>query len=178
MSGGTSLSAVRPQRGGGDAITIPVRALRRALVWAVTLALIALLGLALYQNRDRLFGAREASYVDTTTYQAVFLGAGQVYFGRLEISDDVYVLRDVYYLNAPQGEQAQSLGQLVKRGGEIHGPADPMVIPGRAVLFFENMRQDSPVMNAIRQIKSGNTSTPAPAATTPRTATAAPSASR
>ena len=142
-----------------DAVTIPLGAIRRVFVWLVTLALVALMAFALVQNRDRFFGPREASYVDTSTYQAVFLGSGQVYFGKLEIGDDTYVLRDVYYLNAPLGspapaETSQSIGQLVKRGGEIHGPADPMVLPARAVLFFENMRQDSQVMNAIRLIRA------------------------
>ena len=170
---------MRPQRP-SEAITIPLGAIRRVVVWAVTLGLVMLVAFGIYQNRDRLFGAREASFIDTSTYQAVFLGAGQVYFGKLDISDDVYVLRDVYYLNAPQGDTAgQSLGQLVKRGGEIHGPNDPMVIPGRAVLFFENMRPDSQVMQAIGKIRAGQTSTPTPATATPaRTATPAPSASR
>lgn len=135
------------------------------------------------KNQDRLFGLREAAYVDATTYQALFLTGGQAYFGKLEIQGEVYLLRDVYYLNAPQ-ESTQSLGQLLRRGSELHGPIEPMVVPASSVLFFENMRQDSQIMVAIRQIKSGNTTTPPPAATTApaatpaRTATPAPSASR
>ncbi len=153
---------MRTQRS-SDAILVPVGAIRRILLWAVILAVLGLVAFGIFQNRARLFGTHEAAFIDTSTYQAVFFGTGQVYFGKLEVSDDVYVLRDVYYLNSPQGDAAsQSLGQLVKRGGEIHGPFDPMVIPGRAVLFFENMRPDSQVMQAIGKIRSGQTSTPAP----------------
>lgn len=138
----------------------------RLFVALVLLTVLAFAILLVFQNRDRLFGAREASFIDGATYQAVFLAGGQVYFGRLEISGDVYVLRDVYYLNAP-ADASQSLGQLLKRGGELHGPTDPMVIPSRSVLFFENMRSDSQVVKAIGQIKSGNTQTLPPRTASP-----------
>ncbi len=161
-----------------DAILVPVSAIRRTLVWVIVLLAIVLAAALLWQNRDRLFVSRDAAYIDVTTYQAVFLTGGQAYFGKLEINGDTYVLRDAYYLNAPT-DGAQSLGQLLRRGGELHGPTEPMVIPARSVLFFENMRQDSQVMSAIRQIKSGQTVTPPPATASPaRTATPAPSPTR
>jgi len=159
-----------------DAITIPVAPLRRIVTIVVAAAIVALVLIVAVSQRDRvrlLVGGTPAAYIDATTYQSVVLTTNQVYFGRLRIDGDVYLLSDVYSLNA-SGDSSSGSVQLVKRGGELSGPAEPMVIPGSAVLFFENMRQDSQVMNAIRQIKSGNTSTPAPA----RTATPAPSATR
>ena len=156
-----------------DAITIPLGFVRRVLTLLVLVAILAVLVMAFLQNRDRLLGARDSAYVDATTYQAVFLTGGQAYFGKLEIQSDVYVMRDVYYLNAPQ-DATQTLGQLLRRGGELHGPTEPMVIPARSVLFFENMRQDSAVMGAIRQIRSGNTQTLPPAASPARTAAPSP----
>lgn len=163
------------------AITIPVAPLRRIVAISVALAVLLLLALLVVSQRDRirlLLGGTEAAYIDASTYQSVVLTTNQVYFGKLRIDGDVYLLSDVYALNA-SGDSTSGTVQLVKRGGELNGPTDPMVIPGRSVMFFENMRQDSAVMNAIRQIKSGNTSTPAPAQPTPaRTATPVPSASR
>lgn len=135
----------------------------------------------LFVQRDRIalaIGGTPAAYVDTTTYQSVVLVTNQVYFGRLRIDGDVYLLTDVYQLNASSDSNSGTV-QLVKRGSELSGPAEPLVIPGRSVLFFENMKQDSQVMQAIRQIKSGNVSTPPPAQpSAPRTVTPSPSASR
>lgn len=163
-----------------DAITIPVAPLRRLFTIVVVLVvLVALIAAALAQ-RDRLaiaFGGTPAAYIDQSTYQSVVLTTNQVYFGKLRLDGDVYLLTDVYSLNA--GSDASSSVQLVKRGGELNGPEDPLVMPGRSVLFFENMRPDSQVMVAIRQIKSGNIPTAAPATATPvRTTTPTPSATR
>ena len=161
-----------------DAITIPVASLRRLVTIVVVLIVLAAIAALAMAQRDRLalaFGGTPAAYIDQSTYQSVVLTTNQVYFGKLRLDGDVYLLTDVYSLNAGSDASSGSV-QLVKRGGELNGPEDPLVIPGRSVLFFENMRQDSQVMNAIRQIKSGNI--PAATATPVRTATPAPSATR
>jgi hypothetical protein len=172
---------VRPSRA-NDVITIPVGAVRRTFAWLLLLGALGLIALAAYSNREQFFGPGASAYVDTRTYQAVWLGSGQTYIGKLEISGDTYILRDVFYLTAPPSDpnnaSPQVLGQLVKRGGEALGPVEPMVIPSRAVLFFENLRTDSQVMDAIAQIKSGRASTPAPQTSAPRTATPLPNPTR
>lgn len=146
------------------------------------LLLVALVVVAVVSQRERIrvaLGGTEAAYVDPGTYQSVVLLTNQVYFGRLRIDGDVYTLSDVYSFSGAVDPQTTGTVQLVKRGNELHGPAEPLVIPGRAVLFFENMRPDSQVMQAIGKIKGGQTSTPPPAApTSARTASPAPSASR
>lgn len=138
----------------------------------VVIVIVALgwLGLAL---KDRFFGSEDRR-VDHSSYQAVFLVSSQVYFGKLTIDGDDYLLRDIFYLNAPQ--QGTSAGQLVKRGNELHGPVEPMIIPARSVLFFENMRDDSEVLAAIRGFKAGVT--PAPQTSVPTTASPQVSATR
>lgn len=163
--------SVRNGRGAGDTIAIPIGAVRRILVFLVLVAVLAALVWGAFALRDRVF-VSEDRRVDHSTYQAVFLIAGQTYFGKLTIDGDDYLLRDVFYLNAPQ--EGTSSGQLIKRGNELHGPVEPMVIPSRSVLFFENMRGDSEVMGAIRAFKSG--ATPAPT-TAPTAAPATPSRS-
>jgi hypothetical protein len=155
----------------GDTIAIPIGAVRRALLFVVGALVVVTIVLVGLTVRDRLFSPDRR--VDHGTYQAVFLVSSQVYFGKLTIDGDDYLLRDVFYLNAPQDNS--TAGQLVKRGNELHGPVEPMIIPARSVLFFENMRDDAQVLAAIRAFKAGVT--PAPAATTaPTTAPTQPAA--
>jgi hypothetical protein len=158
-----------------DAFVVPVRTVRRLLI-ALMLVVLAALVVALYpQLRDRL---QPGIPIDRNAYQAVFLTTNQVYFGKVEIDGDNYLLTDVFYLSQPDTGAAS---QLVKRGGEPHGPREPMIVPSRSVLFIENLRDDSPVTNAIKAYKSGQTSTPAtttPVPTSAPTGTARPSATR
>jgi len=150
----------------------------------VVVAFLVVAGSLVIGQRDRvsvLLGGTPVAYVDTSTYQSVVLVTNQVYFGRLRIDGDVYLLSDVYSFSASSDASTGTV-QLVKRGSELNGPAEPLVIPGRSVLFFENMRTDSQVVQAIAKIKSGQTSTlpptAAPTATATPTRTPAPSASR
>jgi hypothetical protein len=165
-----------PSAAPDDAITIPVAPLRRLLFLVVALVAVALLVVLALRARALLEGSASA-YVDATTYQSVVLTTNQVYFGKLRIDGDVYTLSDVYSLSA--ASDTGGTIQLVKRGSELHGPEEPLVIPSRSVLFFENMRPDSQVMQAIAKIRAGQTSTLPPATAAPaRTATPTPSASR
>ena len=88
--------------------------------------------------------------------QAVFLTNNQVYFGHLSGYNRGYaILRNVYYIQVssqalqPQvpGEQPQL--NLIKLGGELHGPEDEMFIPKGEILFWENLKPDSQVVRAI-----------------------------
>ena len=152
-----------------DTFVVPVRTVRRVLLLLVTLVVIAVFVTVGYPIiRDRLAASLP---VDRNGYQAVFLLTNQVYFGKLAIDGDTYLLTDVYYLNTPTQDGTAS--QLVKRGGEPHGPREPMIIPAKSVLFVENLRDDSPVVVGIKAFKSGQT---APATAAP-VATAAPAAS-
>ena len=161
-----------------DAILIPVSSVRRVVTIILVLALIAVVGAVVVAQRERIrlaLGGTEAAYIDATTYQSVVLVTNQVYFGRLQIDGDVYTLSDVYSFSA-NSDASTGTVQLVKRGSELHGPEEPLIIPGRSVLFFENMRTDSEVVQAIGKIRSGQTSTQPPATATPqRTATPSPS---
>ena len=106
-----------------------------------------------------------------TAYQAVFLTNGQVYFGRLALNNNWVELTDIYYLQVTQNlqqtnsdasktptstsaAQNQSNIQLVKLGSELHGPTDKMHIDRDKILFWEDMKDDSKVVQAIQQYKS------------------------
>jgi hypothetical protein len=96
-----------------------------------------------------------------TTYQAVFLANGQVYFGKLSNADGLWLtLEDIYYLQTtPSPSEIQSNQQpssninLVKLGGELHGPTDKMRVNRTSVLFVEDLRSDSGVVLAIDKLK-------------------------
>ena len=89
-----------------------------------------------------------------TGMQAVFLNNNQTYFGKLENVDRGYVkLTNVYYLraggNLQGGDDASQNISLVKLGGELHGPEDAMYIRKDSILFWENMKDSSRVMQLI-----------------------------
>lgn len=92
--------------------------------------------------------------VEGDKWQAVFLNNNQVYFGKLKNTDANYLaLTDVYYLRTAteleQGQGASSNLNLIKLGGEVHGPEDTIYIPKASVLFWENMKDSSRVVQTI-----------------------------
>jgi hypothetical protein len=161
--------APRPR---ADAIALPIIPVLRVVLAAIALAIVVGIVIILWSHRDQLLGRSAIErYIDPKAYQAIFLTTSQVYFGKLTIDGDVYVLNDVYYVNQPD---PATPGQLVKRGGEVHGPRDPMLINVQQVLQVENLRDDSQVAQGIRLMQTGQAlplATPAP--TSPR-----PSATR
>jgi len=169
------MSTARPPRREG-VLEIRMGAIRRSLGILVVIAVLAGAAL-LVQQRDRLFPTA-AAQIDRGAYQAVFLVTNQVFFGKLQVVADEYLLSDVFYLSQPE---TGTTSQLVKRGGEPHGPRDPMIIPARSVLYIENLRDDSVVVAGIKAFKSGQTNPPATAApvvTAAPTGTARPSPTR
>ncbi|MFH1426693.1 MAG: hypothetical protein ABIG66_04690 [Candidatus Kerfeldbacteria bacterium] len=93
------------------------------------------------------------------TFQAVFLVNGQVYFGHLDsLSRNYFQLTDVYYLqqqeqltdDAKNGEKETSI-KVIRLGEEIHQPENTIVIRKEHVLFWENLRTDSQIIDAINQ---------------------------
>lgn len=87
--------------------------------------------------------------IPENAWQAVFLENGQVYFGKLAERGPEYVsLTDVYYLKEASDLQNSNLN-LVKLGGELHGPEDTIYIRKDSITFWENMKESSRVVQAI-----------------------------
>ncbi len=170
------------------------------LPWAILLVVIlaVLIGAVLFRDRimPKKDGAdkKDAATTETASgYQAVFMVNGQVYFGKLSDTSQQYMtLEDVYYLqliqqpglqgsqqgNAQQQQQQQQQAQpqltLRKLGkDELHGPMDMMKINTDQVLFYEDIKEEGDVMQAIRKYQKdpnpapANTQQQAPAANTP-----------
>lgn len=126
---------------------------------AASLVLVALLA----WSTVTILGSSQSANADTNInkdeYQAVFLTNGQVYFGKLQNATGEYLrLTDIYYLQVDSeiqsGEKADknaadSNVQLIKLGNELHGPQDEMQISAQQVLFWENLKKDSKVSEAI-----------------------------
>lgn len=142
---------------------------KRVVKWVLTVLILAVLLLAVwYMAGERILAAKP----DGEKYQAVFLTNGQVYFGKLKLSGSTVVLKDIYYLQVTQDLQATGNTQestttpptasnnnqqqrinLVKLGQELHGPEDTMYIERDKILFWENLKDDSRVVESINQAK-------------------------
>jgi len=119
-----------------SAVVISTSAIRRVLIALLVIAVLALAAVYGRQYLQRPAGV--ADQIDRNAYQAVFLSGGQVFFGHATAGDESLALTDVFYLSPNTDQsQPQQLGQLVKRGSELHGPKEPMIIELRQVLFIE-----------------------------------------
>lgn len=136
------------------------------LVLAAVIILI-LLGYYLWQNGLGFKLPKIGLLGGASAYQAVFLSSGQVYFGQVLNPNSSYViLRDVYYLQVNQvlqpaqgketSEPQQALS-LAKLGlSELHKPKDEMRINRDHIVFIEDMRNDSAVVQAIENYKKSS----------------------
>lgn len=92
---------------------------------------------------------------DRSRYQAVFLDNGQVFFGKLGNVNGTYLtLQEVYYTQNPSADAtrqkvANGDVSLIKAGDEVYGPEDAMMIRAEQVLFWQNLKPDSKVSQAI-----------------------------
>jgi hypothetical protein len=142
--------------------------------WFVFTALVALvllvaIGWLIFSNNST--GSGEADRVNTSKYQAVFLNGGATsgsvayttYFGHItKLNSGYVVLTNVYYLTtANSTDQTQANPQLTKLGcQQLHSPYDEMVINRNQVAFWENLRDDGKVVQAIKQFQQQNPNGP------------------
>lgn len=133
----------------------------------IIIAVILLVGLYLVSKYTSLnvLNVNKTS-AQATGWHAVFLSNGQVYFGKIaEQNSDTLVLTDIYYLQvtsqiqpadqAAQQQQQQNVS-LVKLGNELHGPKDSMNINVAHVLFTEELKPDSKVVDAVMRYVEEN----------------------
>jgi hypothetical protein len=98
------------------------------------------------------WAARAKSVTFSTSYQAVLLSNGAVYFGKLQgYGTPDPVLTDVFYVvtnTDPNTKQVSNV--LVKRGKELHGP-DRMYLNPNQIVFVETVSAGSKVSQLIAQ---------------------------
>ena len=126
--------------------------------WIIVILILVLIGLGWWWSKGMGGGLSGGT---TDGYQAVFLTNNQVYFGKLATASGDYVtLKDIFYLQVGQPlqpSQPNSNVNLVKLGGELHGPTDQMKINREHILFIEDLKSDSQVMKGIEQYKASQT---------------------
>ena len=92
--------------------------------------------------------------VGAARYQAVFLENGQTWFGHFRDRIGPYAAMDsVYYVQtkASQDPDVPPTSQLIRRGNELHAPDPQLLIPKTAILFIEDLRDDSPIAKYMDQ---------------------------
>lgn len=92
-------------------------------------------------------------------YQAVFLDNGRTFFGKLKnIDGDYLLLESAYYAKdaeVPENATAEQKAaiknnvSLAKVGSEVYGPETSISIRAEQVLFWQNLKSDSKVTQAI-----------------------------
>lgn len=136
----------------------PTRKFVKPLLTLLVIVAICLLGWLAW---TKLFGG-VATTINSDRNQSVLLTNGQTYFGKLTVIDgDFFRLTDVFYVQSgdaeTDAEEATSNNmQLIKRGEEVFGPEDPMLIARDQVLYFENIKDDSQVSQLMRDYKADN----------------------
>ncbi len=123
----------------------------KSLVKGIIYALIAVCAVWFVTTHTSIAGGATDSFptVPSAKWQAVFLTGGQVYFGKLSDVGHGYVsLSDVYYLKSVSELEQKNLN-LVKLGGELHGPEDTIFIRKESISFWENMKDTSRVVQSI-----------------------------
>ena len=133
----------------------------RGVIIGLIVALILALGAVGYLT-FQAYGSEVASKIDKTKYQAVFFDNGQVYFGKLEImNNEFYKLTNVFYVQSEASTAENSEAdagtvtnqKLIKRGAEVYGPEDEMIINKSQVTIIENLKPDSQVSQLIRDYR-------------------------
>ena len=91
--------------------------------------------------------------IGRSSYQAVFLSNGQVFFGRYYDRIGPYVkIVSPYYIQSsgsPSDPNDPPQQRIVRRGDELHAPLPQMLVPRTSVLFVEDVADTSPVAQFI-----------------------------
>ena len=122
---------------------------------AIIVAAILLIASAALLLKDRVLTAG----VKKNQYQLVSLVNGQAYIGKLQNSPNSSYLKltDVYTVQLAQQTEGQSTQQqqqqqpqLIKLSDQLAGSENEIYLSGNQVAFWENLRDDGKVVQAIK----------------------------
>jgi hypothetical protein len=119
--------------------------MRDTVIAVCGLAVVALLAVLVYQNYQRFHKP-----LLTTTYQAVTLVNGDIFYGRIDhLGTDHPVLRDVFTVRIEQDAQSQKPRYVIAKRVDSMTGADHMMFPATSIVFIEPVRADSQVGQLI-----------------------------
>jgi hypothetical protein len=162
---------VQPVAGRRKHVDWGARTVRIELFIVIVGSALLLAAVSLYAAFSGSGVAGESSHINNKQYQAVFLNGGvtsgsvsySTYFGHLTKLNEKYaVLKDVYYLTDQGSTNSQAASpQLTKLGcQQLHSPEDEMVVNRSQIAFWENIKDDGKVVQAIQQFKKQNPNGP------------------
>lgn len=122
-------------------------------VLMLTFAIIIIGGIAAYT-----FLLPRGERINSDGIQVVYMSSGQAYFGNLRNIDGPYLVLETPYTAQnviPKSEESSSESQqssttLLKVSQQQYGPEDVMSLKSDQVLFWQNLRNDSKVVQAIK----------------------------
>lgn len=121
------------------------RARRRSVVGAVVVVCILIFATALYISSGR------GAAIDHSKYQAVYLANGQAYFGKLQNTDGEYLtINGPYTAQKNDSKESEQITTLLRVRDQVYGPEDTMAIKANQVVFWQNLRDDSKISQAIK----------------------------
>lgn len=92
--------------------------------------------------------------IDTSAYQVVYLTNGQAYFGKLQnVGGDYLVMTAPYTAQTVKDSTsttADGTTTLLRVKDQVYGPQDSIAIKSSQVAFWQNLRSDSKVSQAIQ----------------------------
>lgn len=94
--------------------------------------------------------------IDHSRYQAVYLINGQMYFGKLQNTGGTYLyMKSPYTPDTTKSSQqtadsSSASNALVRVKNQLWGPDDSIAIRADQVAFWQNLRDDSKVSEAIK----------------------------
>jgi hypothetical protein len=119
--------------------------MKEAILAAIGIAIVVLLAVGVYQNHRRFHKP-----AITTPYQAVVLGNGSTFYGRIDhLGTDYPVLREPFIVRReldPATQQPRYIA--VKRKDDLTG-ADHMIFPASSIAYVEPVRPDSAIGKLI-----------------------------
>ena len=115
------------------------------LALVLTIALVTLL----------VMKSQPAQQIESNKYQVVYLANGQAYFGKLQnTTGDFLVMKSPYVAQSVDSTDTKAAtstqATLLKVTSQVYGPDDSIAIKASQVTFWQNLRDDSKVSQAIK----------------------------
>lgn len=130
------------------------RATKIVLIILIFVLVVTFMLISLWQ--DGTFRNIYQSISFRSSFQAVFLSNGQLYFGKItEITNGYIKMEKPHFLQLAQDQEDLAEGvqpemQLISIKDEFHKPKDFVLIEKSSVIFIEELRDASQITDAIQ----------------------------